>query len=168
MGKRSAELRFWDTAFPLEPRRCSALRWNASLRPGVNQTKTRRIGVRRSIPSAGLEAGAPVKGGTGGCKYACLDNRARGRVKHLPPNRRKAISPVPKRFASPFPACPADSRICGGCGGRGRGFAPGRLRAASSQSSRSCGRGKPVRARCFSTSARRELSRRCRWFPSAS
>ena len=32
------------------------------------------------------------------------------------------LAPTP--FALPFPACRADSRICGGCGGRGHGVAP--------------------------------------------
>ena len=66
------------------------------------------------------------------------------------PNRRKAIWLAPKRFAWPFPVCRGDSRICGECGGRGRGFGLGRIRAASNQSSRFCGHWKPVRGRCSS------------------
>ena len=93
-------------------------------------------------PGAKAVLGAPVKGGTGGCKYACLDNRARGRVKHPPPNRRREVLPAPKRFAWLFPVCPGDNRICGGCGGRGREFALGLIRGASSQLSRSCEHGR--------------------------
>ena len=50
------------------------------------------------------------------------------------PNRHTAIWPAPKPFGQPFPACRAGSRICGECGGRGRGFGLGRFRAMSSQS----------------------------------
>jgi hypothetical protein len=39
-----------------------------------------------------------------------------------PPIPRKAISPAPKSFELLSPVCLEDNRICGGCGGRGRGW----------------------------------------------
>jgi hypothetical protein len=46
------------------------------------------------------------------------------RFKSALPSHRKVILPAPRRFAWLFPACPAGSHICGGCGGLGRGLPP--------------------------------------------
>ena len=43
-------------------------------------------------------------------------------VRHLPPNHHRATLLAPRPFAWLFPACRAGSRICGGCGERGRGL----------------------------------------------
>ena len=80
------------------------------------------------------------------------------------PTLHKAISLVPRPFELLFLACPADSHICGGCGGQARGFAPALNREASSQSSRSFGRGQPIRGRNLSTPLAPNLSPRCRPF----
>src|SRR5664280_1683245 len=91
--------------------------------------------------------------------------RAIALVKYLPPIPRRATPPVPKPFAWLFPACRADSRICGECGGRGRGFARGRFPEVSSQSSRSGERVRQALAQSFLELDRPILLPRCRSLP---